>query len=61
MTIKKLLNSTLENLLIPMRDRRAKLSNDDVRDILKEGTKKARAIAQETIDNVRKCMGIHYY
>ncbi len=60
-TIKKLLNSTLENLLIPMRDRRAKLSNDDVRDILKEGTKKARAIAQETIDNVRKCMGIHYY
>lgn len=60
-SIKKLLNTTLEDLLSPIRECRLKLSNDDVRDILKEGTKKARSVAQETLEMVRQSMGIHYF
>jgi tryptophanyl-tRNA synthetase len=42
----------------PIRARRNALSNDDVQDILKEGAKKAREVAGQTMAEVRSAMGL---
>jgi tryptophanyl-tRNA synthetase len=42
----------------PIRERRNALTNDDVQDILKEGAKKAREVAGETMEKVRSAMGL---
>ena len=41
-----------------MREKRASLSDDDVRTILKEGSEKARAQANAKLDEVRSKIGI---
>jgi len=55
---KKNLAKVLTGRLEPMNLKRAKLSDDDVRDILKAGAKKARAAAGETMAEVRSL--IHF-
>lgn len=42
----------------PMRDRRAELDDDTVRDILKAGADKAREVASQTMSEVRAAMGL---
>ena len=53
---------SVNNFLAPMRERRAELAKDMdyVRDMLAEGNKKANAIANETLDQVRDAMGMRY-
>jgi len=51
---KKNLAGVLSSYLEPMRARRAKLSDTLVNDIIKEGAKKARKAAAETMDEVKK-------
>ena len=61
--IKKFLNEILQEELEPIRKRREEYSKDinKVYEILKEGTKKARIKAEETLSEVRKNMGIEYF
>ena len=49
---------SVNNFLAPMRERRAELAKDMdyVRDVLAEGNKKANAIANETLEQVRDAM-----
>ncbi|MBS1728412.1 MAG: tryptophan--tRNA ligase [Armatimonadetes bacterium] len=42
----------------PMRERRASYSEDDIRDVLRDGAERARAVAAETLDEVRSVMGL---
>lgn len=60
---KNKLTGKLNELLEPMRDRREKYTGNKqtVREILMEGTKKAHAIAKETMAEVREAMGINYF
>lgn len=46
----------------PHRERRAELAKDmdSIRDILHDGNKRANAIAEETLDQVREAMGMKY-
>lgn len=61
--LKQRLAMTLNTLLSPIRARREELSKDPakVMAILEEGNKKARAIAVETMKEVRKAMKIDYF
>jgi tryptophanyl-tRNA synthetase len=55
---KKVLWGNFEKELVPLRAKRASLSHDTVRKSLGEGADKARAIAKETMREVREVMGI---
>ena len=61
--IKKRLIKVLEELLDPIRARRKELEKnpEKVMKILEQGTKKARAVAKETIKQVREAMQINYF
>lgn len=61
--VKKFLINVLEELLQPMREKRAYYEQhlDDVYKMLEEGCKKARLAAQETLDKVRAAIGINYF
>ncbi len=56
--LKKLLNESLQDFIAPIREKRASLNNDDMKQILIQGTAKARKIAQKTLHNVRKAIGV---
>jgi len=60
-TIKGLLNTTLQALLEPIRARRQALCEDEVREILWQGTQRARLVAQKTLSEVRTAIGIDYF
>lgn len=59
---KKNLAGILNELLEPMRQRRAQLLSNpqSVLDILSEGTKKAHRVAKKTMEEVRDAMNINY-
>ena len=52
----------IRRLLGLCRERRAELAKDmdSIRDILHDGNKRANAIAEETLDQVREAMGMKY-
>ncbi len=54
---KKLLETYLD-FVRPMREKREKLSNDDVEAILADGAARAKAVAQPTMEKVRKAVGL---
>lgn len=56
--LKEALIEDIETLLAPMREKRAAISDDDVRDILKAGAEKARARAAAKMEEVRKKIGV---
>jgi tryptophanyl-tRNA synthetase len=56
--LKEMLIEDIEALVAPMREKRAHISDDDVRAILKEGSDKARAIASAKMGAVRKAIGV---
>ncbi len=60
--VKKKLIAALNGVLEPMRQRRAEVASrpGDVKDVLVEGSRRARAIAQETMARVREAMKIRY-
>jgi len=61
--MKERLTSILNELLNPMRERRAKYVKDKkkVMKILETGTKKARKVAQETLARAQKAIGNKYF
>ena len=60
--VKQKLFATLDRFLAPIRERRAiyQAEPDKVREILIDGTRKGRALAQATMDDVRRAMKIAY-
>lgn len=61
--IKKFLNHIIQEELEPIRLRRKEYEKDiaSVYDILKEGTKKARCAAAQTLNEVKEAMKINYF
>ena len=61
--IKKVLYEVLEELLTPFREKRKYYEEhmDEVEKILKEGTEKAISKANETLNKVKKAIGINYF
>jgi tryptophanyl-tRNA synthetase len=59
-TVKRRLEDVLQALLEPIRERRAAVSSDldYVRDVLRSGTTRARAITQSTYDELRDGLGL---
>lgn len=62
-TVKKFLYNVLEELLAPIRERRAQFEADipQVYEILRKGSEEARAVAARTLDEVRRAMKINYF
>jgi tryptophanyl-tRNA synthetase len=60
--VKTKLAIAVNTLLDPIRERRAKAiaRPDDIRDILIDGSRKARAIAHETMERVRAAVKLKY-
>ncbi|WP_409021918.1 tryptophan--tRNA ligase [Dellaglioa sp. P0083] len=61
--IKRYLNEVLEAELAPIRERRAELAKDPeaVYAMLKAGSDKANAVANQTLNEVRDAIGINYF
>ncbi len=60
--VKKLLANVLNEVLTPIREKRAyyEAHKNEVYDILFKGSDKAKQVAQQTLDKVKKAMGINY-
>ncbi len=63
MKCKKFLNTILNNMLDPIRTRRAEFEQDipEIYNVLKKGTEQARITAAQTMDEVRHAMRIDYF
>lgn len=61
--IKKFLNAVLQETLEPIRKRRVEYQKDigAVLQILKNGTQKASAVAQTSLQSIKRAMGIDYF
>jgi tryptophanyl-tRNA synthetase len=61
--VKKKLVEILNQLIEPIRDRRKQYEArpDDVLDVLREGTKRANAVAEETLALAKKAMRQDYF
>lgn len=61
--VKKFLNKVLEEELAPIRERRKELEKDipAIYDILREGTKAAKEVAEQTLAEVKAAMKINYF
>ena len=61
--IKKFLINVLEDILTPIREKRAYYEKhlDEVYQILENGSKKAQIVAKNTLENVRNAIGINYF
>ncbi|RRF88587.1 MAG: tryptophan--tRNA ligase, partial [Coriobacteriaceae bacterium] len=60
--LKKYVTQAVNDYFAPIRERRHAYENDldYVKDVLHEGNRKANAIAQQTLDEVREAMGMVY-
>lgn len=61
MVLKKLLNTTLQEFLAPIYDKRQSISETLVSDVIEQGSKAAYNVAQETMEEVRSVIGLKYY
>ncbi len=61
--VKQLLFEALEIFLAPIRERRAEYASkpEQVRELVIEGTRRGRAVAQATMDEVRAAMKLNYF
>jgi len=61
--VKQLLFEALEIFLAPIRERRAEYASKpgQVRELVIEGTRRGRAVAQATMDEVRAAMKLNYF
>ena len=60
-TIKNILNRTLQDLLTPIREKRLMLQDKEIREILRLGTFGAQKVAKNTMDFVREAIGVKYF
>ena len=60
-TLKNILNDSLNKLLDPIRQRRESITDTEVCDVLRDGCDKAQAIAAQTMLEVREVMGLGRY
>ncbi len=60
-TIKNILNNTVQNLLEPIRGKRKTINNEDIKEILYQGTNKAANLAKITMGQVREAIGVNYF
>jgi len=56
--LKKILVEDLEAFVAPMREKRESISDEQVRDVLREGAEKAKVTSNETLQKVRSAIGI---
>jgi tryptophanyl-tRNA synthetase len=56
--LKEALYIDIETLLQPMREKRASITDEEIRMVLKDGVERARAISHHTISRVREAIGI---
>lgn len=63
MKIKRFLNDILQELIAPIRERRKELEKhqDEIMEILREGTMSAREVAHKNIIKLKTNMGINYF
>ena len=63
MKVKKFLNAVLQETLEPIRTKREELAKDlpAVWEMLKKGSEEAKAVAAQTLDEVKKAMKINYF
>jgi len=61
--VKKRLEAVLQEMLEPIRSRRAELANDKgyILQLLREGTEQAREVAANTMSEVRAALGLTYF
>ncbi|MFL9609166.1 tryptophan--tRNA ligase [Methylobacillus sp. Pita2] len=61
--VKKRLEAVLQELLTPIRTRRAELAEDKgyILQLLREGTEQAREVAARTMDEVKAALGLNYF
>jgi tryptophanyl-tRNA synthetase len=61
--VKKRLEGILQDMLAPIRARREEFAKDrgHVMQVLKDGTARAREVAAQTTDEVRKALGLSYF
>lgn len=61
--VKKRLEAVLQEMLEPIRTRRAELANDKgyILQLLREGTEQAREVAAQTMDEVKAALGLNYF
>lgn len=56
--LKKILVEDIDALVAPMREKRANISDDDVRNILDRGAEQARERAEKKMQDIRKRIGV---
>lgn len=56
--LKKMLAADLDAFIAPMREKRASISDEQVREVLAAGAEKARAVSHTTLARVRAAVGI---
>ena len=63
MKIKKFLNAILQELLLPVREKRKELAKNPeaIFEMLKKGTQKAREVAHKKLIEMKSNMGINYF
>lgn len=61
--VKKRLEAVLQEMLEPIRTRRAELASDKgyILQLLREGTEQAREVAAQTMSEVRAALGLNYF
>lgn len=61
--VKNFLFNVLNYVLAPIRKRREELAKDPeiIYELLKNGSRKAKIVAQNTLDEVRKAIGVNYF
>ena len=59
--VKKELFETIWEYFAPYREKRAKISKEDVVEVMKKGAEKARAVITEYLDRARHNVGVDYY
>ncbi len=56
--LKDALIEDIENLVLPMREKYESLTDDDVREILKDGSDRARSVASAKMQDIRNKLGV---
>ncbi|MCA9358669.1 tryptophan--tRNA ligase [Candidatus Kaiserbacteria bacterium] len=56
--LKKILAADLESFIAPMREKREKITNEEVQEVLRVGAEKAKTISGVTLTKARKAIGI---
>lgn len=56
--LKKILLNDLDEFIAPMREKRAQITDDEVKAVLEDGVKKAKIVSHEILESVRKAVGV---